>query len=232
MTTYFDIEQVLNKLKFGESVLIEYNSLTHPEFWLFLLVQWAKKKGYKIVIDDNIDTLYSFKASLELLGLDTKVLEEALVIKTGGRKKVGNIIGEIPINDVRVESSKYVNFFVSAIGGGNVINPVLGLDRAFYIHSSKEEVMALIRNGILFKGDKRRIAFYFVNIDVLNNIHPAILSWLEELVTTIIRIQQSLKEMRALIVKSINHELNGEEVIVPFMTKNRSEPTLSEKGYP
>jgi len=95
---------------------------------------------------------------------------------------------------------------------------VLGLDRAFYVHSSKEEIMTLLGNAIAFKGDKRRIAFYFVNIDVLNNIHPAILSWLEELATTVIRVQGYLEKMKVIIIKSINGPLTGKEIVVSLKT--------------
>ncbi|USH00802.1 DUF257 domain-containing protein [Thermococcus argininiproducens] len=209
-----EVEAVFEELRFGEGVLIEYNSLTHPDLLLYMLIQWAKKREYKVVVDDNLDTFYTFKTTLDLLGLNTRILEDILVIKTGGRKRVGNVIGQIPVNDVRVESTKYINLFSSTIEEGNVINPVLGLDRAFYIHSSKEEIMTLLGNAIAFKGDKRRIAFYFVNIDVLNKIHPAILSWLEELATTVIRIQGHLEKMKVIIIKSINRPLTGKEIVV------------------
>jgi len=75
-----EVEAVFEELRFGEGVLIEYNSLTHPDLLLYMLIQWAKKREYKVIVDDNLDTFYTFKTTLDLLGLDTRILEDILVV--------------------------------------------------------------------------------------------------------------------------------------------------------
>jgi len=39
-----EVEAVFEELRFGEGVLIEYNSLTHPDLLLYMLIQWAKER--------------------------------------------------------------------------------------------------------------------------------------------------------------------------------------------
>ena len=75
-----EVEAVFEELRFGEGGLIEYNSLTHPDLLLYMLIQWAKKREYKVIVDDNLDTFYTFKTTLDLLGLDTRILEDILVV--------------------------------------------------------------------------------------------------------------------------------------------------------
>jgi len=39
------VVDIWEKTKFGETVLVEYNSIGFPSFGLYSLVSWAKKNG-------------------------------------------------------------------------------------------------------------------------------------------------------------------------------------------
>ncbi|RLF83476.1 hypothetical protein DRN44_00885 [Thermococci archaeon] len=46
----------------------------------FICLFSGQKREYKVIVDDNLDTFYTFKTTLDLLGLDTRILEDILVV--------------------------------------------------------------------------------------------------------------------------------------------------------
>lgn len=80
---------------------------------------------------------------------------------------------------------------------------------------SKREVLSTV-NGLLSSvGDKRRIAFYFINADLLKTAVSEALPLLEELASTVVRVDMEGKSHKFLIVKSVNKELLGLTFILP-----------------
>ena len=98
---------------------------------------------------------------------------------------------------------------------GGVVNPVLGIGKLFLLAESKREVLSTV-NGILsFLGNERRIAFYFINTDLLKTAAPEALPLLEELASTVIRVDVEGKSHKFSIVKSVNKELLGLTFVLP-----------------
>ncbi|WP_457754230.1 DUF257 family protein [Thermococcus sp.] len=95
-----------------------------------------------------------------------------------------------------------------------VINPVVGFEKLLFLADSKRDVLTTLNSILLFVGDERRIAFYFINADVLEEVTPRILPLLEEIATTVIKITKNGRDYKFTVVKSINNEIDGVEIKV------------------
>ena len=180
----------------------------------YSLIQWARNKDYPVVIDDILDTLYIYKINIELADLDSSLLNDALVIKEGGRLEVGNVIGHITLKESAIQWREYEQIARPLFESSQkpIINIVLGIDKLFMLADSKREIITNINNLLSWIGNKKRIAFYFVNIDLINTTEFGVLPLLEELASTIIKIKKIGNETRAVITKSANEKLNNLEI--------------------
>lgn len=206
---------LLDKLKFGETVLIEHDSLTTPITLLAAIVSWAREKNYPVLIDDFLDTLYIYAQHMELGGIDSEILNNVLVIKLGGVKNVGNVVGRVPLKEPLIQEREYAQVANSLFEQGKIINPVLGFEKTLFLTDSKRDLLTSINAVLSHLGDKRRIAFHFVNKDILEGgleFNP--LPFLEELATTVFRVKRAEGKIRLTVVKSINNELTGKEIIL------------------
>lgn len=207
---------IWDKLQPYETVLIEYSSRVEPTPLFYELLNWAKEKGCQVIVDDVLDTLYQYKVQLDLAGKDTSILNDVKVIKLGGRFNVGQLIGRIKIKEPTVREHEYRKISESLpIEGGSVVNFVLGFERIFSLAESVEEVLHIMNQILSFVGDKIRIAFYFMNTDVLESTVPEALNWIEELATTIVEVGREGKLYKFSVVKSVNNELSGLEFTLP-----------------
>ncbi|NJE08634.1 hypothetical protein E3E31_08895 [Thermococcus sp. M39] len=202
----------------GESVLAEYDSLVLPYKGFYYLISWAKEKDYHIVIIDVLDTLYLYKTQIALAGLDTSIVDNAKVIKVGGRLNVGNILARLPATDfpkLLKDFERIYDSHLSEIKYENSIVIVLGLSKLLLLAESKFEGLMVIDLLIRYTGTQRRTAFYFVNVDVLENSSCYLIPLLEELATTVIKVVRARKEediepyVYVKVVKAINAELEG-----------------------
>ncbi|NJE12197.1 DUF257 family protein [Thermococcus sp. LS2] len=205
-----DVGEIWNSLKFGETVLIEHDSHTSPALWVYYLIKWAKGKGYDVLVDDILDTLYVYRAHLKLAGLDTSILNDVKVIKLGGRLNVGQVVGHLHIKEPVIRESKY-RALLDSLPRERVINPVLGFEKLFLLVESEREVFELVNSISSFIEDDRRIAFYFINTDLLKKM-PHVLSLLEELASTVVRVTKHGRSFSLKVVKSVNDEIDGVEV--------------------
>ena len=205
------MSHIWNNIKAGETVLVEYDSHGVPYLGVYHIIRWAKEKGYPVLVDDFLDTLYLYKTQMELADLDVSILENVDVIKIGGRLEVGNILGRIEVKEATVQERQYKEiaepYFKEK--GRVVINPVLGIEKIFTIAETKRETLATANTILSWVGHKERIAVYFINIDVLGKSKPYVLPLIEELATTVIRVVKEGKHYNLSILKSINKELDG-----------------------
>lgn len=74
--------------------------------------------------------------------------------------------------------------------------------------------MTTVNAVLAYTGDERRIAVYFINIDLLKGNNPYILPLLEEIATTVIKVTRENKSFKFSVVKSIRREIEGIEVKV------------------
>jgi len=72
--------------------------------------------------------------------------------------------------------------------------------------------MTFVNEILSFVGDERRIALYFINIDVLEGVTPRILPLLEETATTVIRVTKEGRDFTFTVIKSVNNEIDGMEI--------------------
>ncbi|WP_324736343.1 DUF257 family protein [Thermococcus sp. SY098] len=202
----------------GESILAEYDSLVLPYKGFHYLISWAEKRGHSIMIIDVLDTLYLYKTQLKLAGVDTGIIDNASVVKIGGRLNVGNVLKRLPANDIPKLLKDFEGFYseyLRKVQNQSGIVIVLGLSKLLLLAESKFEGLMVIDLLIKYTGAINRIAFYFVNVDVLENSSRYLIPLLEELATTVIRVERARKEediepyVYVTVAKAINAELEG-----------------------
>ena len=93
-----------------------------------------------------------------------------------------------------------------------IVNPALGIEKLFLIFNSRREILTTLNAILSYTGDERRIAFFFVNEELINRSNPWVLPCLEEIATTVVRVIRKEREFRFSIVKSINNEVEGVEI--------------------
>ncbi len=210
-----NVGRVWNSLKPGETVIIEHDSLTSPALGLYHAVKWAREKGYRVVVDDILDTLYLYRVHLKLAGFNVDVFDDVETIKEGGLQNVGKVVAHLQLKQYAIRQAEYKRVFDPLLsGGGAIVNPVLGIERLFLISNLRESMNTL--NAILrYTGDDRRIALYFVNMDLLKFGGPYILPLLEEIATTVVKVTKDGRHLKLSVVKSVNNELDGIEIVLP-----------------
>lgn len=207
-------ENLWNLLKPGETVLIEYSSRSTPFIVFYNLIQWAKNNDFEILIDDILDTLYVYKVQLGLAGIDLDLFNDVMVIKESGRVEVGMIVGRMGIRDSAIYWSEY-NKIMEPIferAKGLIINIVLGVEKLFVLADNKRDILNNINNILSWTGNTKRITFYFINTDLVNTLGVGVLPLLEELASTVINVDKNEGRVRLFITKSINDELDGQEI--------------------
>jgi len=193
---------ILEDLKFGETVLVEYSSKA-PVYLLFHeLIKWSREKNYPILVDDFLDTLHMYKAQMEVAGIDTSLLNDLNVIKMGGNIKIGNILGKISITESAVLEREYDKIF-NKLSEDEIINPVLGFDKLFIFYSDRKDFLNTIHGMLKYLGNKKRITFYFINVDLIKSALPEVLPIMEEIATAVISIEEK-DEFKINIRKLIN----------------------------
>ncbi|KPU62618.1 hypothetical protein EP1X_07940 [Thermococcus sp. EP1] len=207
------LHKIWNSIKYGETVLIEHDSVTSPVLGFYHLISWAREKGNTVVVDDVLDTLYMYKIHLELAGFDTSILDELKVIKAGGRLEVGQILGRISLKEPSIRESEYRRIFKSISPNDKVVNPVLGFEKLLLIADSKQDTLTTMNTVLSFTGTKR-IAFYFITTDLLEKSVPYALLLFENMATTVIKVTKEDRRFSFNVVKSVNNEIDGMEVMI------------------
>jgi len=193
---------ILEDLKFGETVLVEYSSKA-PVYLLFHeLIKWSKENNYPVLVDDFLDTLHMYKVQMEIAGIDTSPLKDLNVIKMGGSIKIGNILGKISVTESAVLEGEYDKIF-NKLSEDKIINPVLGFDKLFILYNDRKDYLNAIYRMLKYLGNKKRIAFYFINVDLIKSTFPEILPIMEEIATAVISIEEK-DEFRINIRKPLN----------------------------
>ncbi len=203
------LESFFSGLKFGETVLVEYASNSYPELLLKSLTDFASSNGFRVLVDDILDTYPSLVMSLEVLGLS---LPEVTVIKIGGGKREAGItIGRIEVDKYSISFGHYENSISKfREANGPYFNPVVGLHKIVMV-SSRREVLSLLTSISGFVGDDRRIAIYFINEDAVESSEPAFLPMFEEIATTVAEWYLEGDELVLAVYKAANPELLGKE---------------------
>ncbi len=73
--------------------------------------RYLGKGRYSLVIVDALDQPHVFKTHLELVGIDTSMIDNADVIKFGGVLKTGNVIGRIDLEGIYLSGKNTMMIF-------------------------------------------------------------------------------------------------------------------------
>lgn len=211
-------ELILSRLFPGETVLVEYDPLSSPEVLLYLISKYCERNNIGFLVDDIGDTLVEFITRLGLMQFPVEVLMKTPVIKIGGKREVGNIIGTLNTDRYLLDFKYYGSIYEEWISSrGFVFNPVLGFHKLLLM-AEYGEAVRLARNVSTFVGEKSRVAFYFMNTSLLNRHIPEVLYLLEETATTVIDWSRRGSSYHLKILKSAN-----EDIVEETITLNRGE---------
>ncbi|MFA4646932.1 DUF257 family protein [Pyrococcus kukulkanii] len=198
-----DFEEFLSNFRLGETVLVEYSACSRPELLFYDIVTYSK---LPIVVDDLVDSLYEYYVRLKLAGINVGKLENIKVIKTGGSKNVGSVIGKLELGKYIMNVGEYAKVMDKA-GKPPFTNLVLGIHKLIFLGSMLEN-MKLLKMLSDYVGNESRVAFYFLNRDATEKFSPAILALMEEISTSVV-----LLEGETIIVKkAINEDMLGERI--------------------
>lgn len=183
-------EEISNKFIPGEIVLVEEKSLINPVDIFLSIINWAKKNEYRILIVDLYNKIDLYLKLMKLHNLPIKSIFEGItVVEIGVRKKYYEI--EISkLIDVEGELAsltlEYRKIYEEIVSKQFTVIILLGIDKFLLFRDSASTFIDILKE---FLGDKRRIAFYLVNVDVLKCISPDPTPLLEEIATTIIEFK-------------------------------------------
>ncbi|AMM54081.1 DUF257 family protein [Pyrococcus kukulkanii] len=209
------IMKLLDIPKFGETVLVKYPPSFVPEFMVLKVIQYAKMKNIKVLIDDNFDALAILETRLKILGVKYN-FDDVYVIKTGGKRKIGNVIAEIKkTSEPRVYFREYAKSFkeISEVLG-KYINIVLGIEELFKSMTNPMEMYMSIFEIQKFLGNTHRKAFYLVNKDVLLTLPFPVRVEFSRIASTVVEVIPIATNAHVRILKATNPDFVGREITV------------------
>ncbi|AIF68658.1 hypothetical protein PAP_01080 [Palaeococcus pacificus DY20341] len=202
-----ELELIFSNLKPGETVLIEYDSISSPELLLYIISRYCEKRGIQVIIDDIGDTLAEFITRLEIIGLPTDKLLKTDVIKIGGYRKLGNVVDRVEIDKYTLDFKYYGKIYDKWRANENIsFNPVLGIHKLFLV-AENNEAIRLVRNISTFVGNKTRIALYFINKQSMERRNPEIVPLLEEVATSVLEWKKTCRGTMLRVLKAPSEEI-------------------------
>lgn len=208
---------IFSKMRAGETVLIEYTSVSSPEILLYVMEKYCRQNSIPMIIDDVADTLPEFLTRLELIGLPIDGFGDISVIKIGGHRSGGKVVGRIEIEKYSLNLQYYDLIYERVLPSKLVYNPVLGIYRLFLI--SIEEYggnIRLLKNISKYVGNKTRIAFYFIPRDLMRSKFPELLYLFEEIATSVMHWERSGSTYKLKVIKSANNDILEKIVTIEF----------------
>ncbi|AIF68736.1 hypothetical protein PAP_01480 [Palaeococcus pacificus DY20341] len=206
------IFELIDKTHFGDMILIEYEPFYAAELVTMILLEYARKGGLSIIIDDNLDCLHIVKEHLRFLGIEED-FKDAFVIKTGGKLNIGTVVGRVKIES---EPAIYIKRYEEISSKtftevDRAVNIVLGLERLFAFVQNTREFYTLIGSIQSFLGNEKRKAFYIIDKNVALSLKYNLLPELERIASTVVYISGEHGEGKVIFKKSPYSDLVGQE---------------------
>ncbi|NJE61614.1 DUF257 family protein [Thermococcus sp. 21S7] len=181
--------EYIDKMLFGDVVLVENESPYGVALVTHLIAEYSRRKGVPLYINDVLDSLHVVKEHLNFLGINED-FSDVSVIKTGGRKNVGNVIKRIGLD---TDATRYINHHKRLLheiaSEGKHIAITLGIERLFAFFGSRYEFY-LMTWAIKEKlGEGNLLSFYVINKNIASNLNMNPIPELEEIATTVVRVQ-------------------------------------------
>jgi hypothetical protein len=214
LITEDDMDELLEQVWPGGMTVIENSSSFGVEFILYSFVQFSRRKGMPIVIEDIFDTLPLYAAHLELMG--TPINESDInVIKVGGRHEFGNVVGKVKFeNDPYVCQRKLEQNLKKIKCKEPYIHLVLGLERLIALQEgfySTYTLLNLIKHKL---GNKESTNVYIVESSVLESLKFNPISILEDIATSVVEMEDEGELLKLRLKKSVFTLLMHKEYIL------------------
>lgn len=203
----------VKKLRWGDTVLIQYPSHFLSEYIFLAIYKYAEGEGIPVWVDDVLDSLYSIKKRLELGGIDTSFFKSVYVGKVGGRRNVGNVLGQIPFaHEGRILVENYKKILEQSTRAlPKRIDISLGLDELFLLWNNHTEIIGFIKELSKFLGEKNRIAYYLINKDSLYHTIINPLPLMQQMASVVVDLKPMGTKAKVNILKASNLELLGKK---------------------
>ncbi|KPU63034.1 hypothetical protein EP1X_05650 [Thermococcus sp. EP1] len=206
--------EILDELKPGEIVLVEYPSRVNPSTVFAGAMKWANAKGHQILIIDLFNRLDLCLRWMKIEKLECEALKKAKVVEIGYHEPPDVNVVKFISGDRELPAlvSEYRKVYEKLVSEKFTAAFLFGIER--YIILRRNEAIPLANVLGTFLGDTRRISFYFVNKDILAGIVPNPLTMIEEIATTIIELKKEKGKVKLCITKAFNRELDGREIMI------------------
>lgn len=206
------ISMLLELVKPGETVIVEYETSYVPELILKLVADYTKENNVPFVIDDYFDSLYTLLAHYDIHDLDVDI-GHSYVLKVGGRNEVGGTVKHVKFHpDPRVLLMNYNENFLPSIGTETpAINLVLGFESALYFVRDIRDFYRLLLGLQRYVGNKRRKAFYILHSEFFANLPRYILPELRRIATSLWTVKSYPAGISVLVLKSPDMGLLGRQ---------------------
>ncbi|WP_048149538.1 DUF257 family protein [Palaeococcus ferrophilus] len=191
------VENILDVLRRGETVLVEYNPLGEPETVFYSVVKYALDGKLPILVVDIVDTLHVFHEHLKLRGVEIP-LESLHVVKEGGRVRLGRILGNVEItDDFDYHANKYsqvVRPFFERPGLKVVV--VIGLEKFVlpFQHDPSKVEMYFERVARPPASPTGKITFLFINKKVAS---PYVVKSFEEFAQYVVELEEGINVVKS-----------------------------------
>ena len=210
------VPELLELVRPGETVVVEYETSYAPEFALKLLADYTRERDIPLVIDDNFDSLYTLLVHCDMLGIGVDI-SHALVIKIGGKKEVGGRVRRVEFHpDPRVLLRNYDEAFSGAEGTPEkpAINITLGIENILYFVRDVRDFYRFLLGIQRYVGNRRRKAFYLVHTGLIRSLPPYVHPELRRIATSVWVFHSYPTGVRVSIRRSPDVDLIGGEFTV------------------
>ncbi|CAI1492575.1 conserved protein of unknown function [Thermococcus nautili] len=211
------INGLWDSLRPGEIVLIERTDVKDQYFGLHQLITWGLSKGYTILVVDVVDSLHLLKAKAKLAGFDGETFENVNVIKIGGKIKTGKVIAWISdLSEPVILVGKFREVYEKFLDEhAPVLTIALGVEKLFVTSEIMPKNVHIILSLVSqYVGNEKRLAVHFIKASLLDENRKFLLGLLEDIATTVIRVESDGRMTRFDVVKSIKKEMQGVSIRV------------------
>ena len=207
------ISELIEFVRPGETVIVEYNTSYVPEFTLKLLADYTRENNVPLLIDDNFDSLYTALVHCKMLGLDVN-LDHAYVLKVGGKREVGSRVQRVEFHpDPRVLLRNYDVAFSRVIEAweGVAVSLTLGLENLLYFVRDVRDFYRFLLGIQRYVGNKSRKAVYLIHTGMIQSLPSYVHPELRRIATSVWLFDSYPTGVKISILRSPDLDLVGRE---------------------
>ncbi|HII61816.1 TPA: DUF257 family protein [Pyrococcus horikoshii] len=194
------LQEFLKSKKFGETILVENDSPLGIEALTSYILEYAKQEKLPVLIEDILDTFPIYIKHLKLMNRELD-LSSVNVMKIGGVEDIGNVVSRLKLeSDPSIYISRYTAEFSRVASKENFIDMIFGVDRLFTLDDTGVLTYEILASMKQYSTRKDRLAFYFVEKKIIENIPTNPLLALEDIGTSVLMLNQ---ERDILIIKFV-----------------------------